>query len=65
MHDYENDKWRIISSKVGSGFSPTACREKAQELAVVEAEGEEEEEQSGYTHAQLGTGSSDPAASFQ
>ncbi|KAF2708062.1 hypothetical protein K504DRAFT_334200, partial [Pleomassaria siparia CBS 279.74] len=32
MHEYENDRWRIISSKVGSGFSPTACRDKAQEI---------------------------------
>ncbi|KAF1952411.1 MYB DNA-binding domain protein, partial [Byssothecium circinans] len=32
MHDYENDRWRIISSKVGSGFSPAACREKAAEI---------------------------------
>jgi hypothetical protein len=65
MQEYENDRWRIISSKVGSGFSPTACRDKAQEIAAVEAEGEEDDEQSGYTPAQLGPGSSDPAASFQ
>jgi hypothetical protein len=64
MQEYENDRWRIISSKVGSGFSPAACRDKAQEIVAVEAEGEEEEEQeqSGYTPAQLGPGSSDPAA---
>lgn len=32
MREYENDRWRIISTKVGSGFSPAACKEKAQEL---------------------------------
>ncbi|KAF2840901.1 putative transcriptional activator Myb, partial [Patellaria atrata CBS 101060] len=32
MHDYEQDKWRIIAAKVGSGFSPVACRDKASEL---------------------------------
>ncbi|KAI9878896.1 MAG: hypothetical protein M1830_010200 [Pleopsidium flavum] len=31
IQDYENDKWRLIAAKVGSGFSPAACREKAQE----------------------------------
>lgn len=31
------DRWRIISGKVGSGFTPAACRDKAQE---VEAETE-------------------------
>ncbi|KAF2644421.1 putative transcriptional activator Myb, partial [Massarina eburnea CBS 473.64] len=33
MEEYENDRWRIIASKVGSGFSPAACREKAEEIA--------------------------------
>jgi len=37
MREYENDKWRIISTKVGSGFSPAACKEKASELAAVDA----------------------------
>ncbi|KAK2772907.1 hypothetical protein FQN53_004405 [Emmonsiellopsis sp. PD_33] len=32
IHEYENDRWRVIANKVGSGFSPTACREKAEEL---------------------------------
>ncbi|MCJ1365726.1 hypothetical protein MMC16_004851 [Acarospora aff. strigata] len=32
IQDYETDKWRLIAAKVGSGFSPAACREKAQEL---------------------------------
>ncbi|KAF2186484.1 hypothetical protein K469DRAFT_686887 [Zopfia rhizophila CBS 207.26] len=62
MQEYENDRWRIISSKVGSGFSPAACRDKAAELEVVEAE---EEEQGGYTQSQMAGSSSDPAAPFQ
>jgi len=32
MEEYDNDKWRIISGKVGNGFSATACKEKAAEL---------------------------------
>lgn len=32
MREYETDRWRIISTKVGSGFSPTACKEKAIEI---------------------------------
>ncbi|KAF2190136.1 putative transcriptional activator Myb, partial [Zopfia rhizophila CBS 207.26] len=33
MQEYENDCLRITSSKVvGSRFSPTACKEKAEEL---------------------------------
>jgi hypothetical protein len=68
MQEYENDRWRIISSKVGSGFSPAACRDKASELDVIEgAEDEDQDEsqhQSGYTSSQLG-GPSDPSASYQ
>lgn len=63
MQEYENDRWRIISSKVGSGFSATACRDKAQELEAVEAEAEE---QGGYAQqSQLAAGPSDPTASYQ
>jgi hypothetical protein len=69
MQEYENDRWRIISSKVGSGFSPAACRDKAQEIEAIEAEEEEQsgytQEQSSYTQAQLAPSSSDPGASFQ
>ncbi|KAE9973505.1 hypothetical protein BLS_003567 [Venturia inaequalis] len=32
MREYETDRWRIISTKVGSGFSPAACKEKAMEI---------------------------------
>ncbi|KAF1990378.1 hypothetical protein K402DRAFT_325155 [Aulographum hederae CBS 113979] len=32
MQEYETDRWRIISTKVGSGFSAAACKEKAEEL---------------------------------
>lgn len=69
MNEYENDRWRIISSKVGSGFSPVACREKAQEMEeIAAAEAEEEEQsqhQSGYTSSQMASGPSDPSASYQ
>lgn len=71
MQEYENDRWRIISSKVGSGFSPVACREKASELEAVEAVAAEEEEedrshrQSGYPSTQMGAGPSEPGASYQ
>lgn len=36
MVDYENDKWRVISAKVGNNFSPIACQEKAEELEYEE-----------------------------
>ncbi|KAF2875885.1 hypothetical protein BDV95DRAFT_284671 [Massariosphaeria phaeospora] len=62
MNEYETERWRIISSKVGNGFSPAACRDKAGELDVVEGE---EEEQSGYTQTQMASGSSDPTAPYQ
>ncbi|KAF2768956.1 hypothetical protein EJ03DRAFT_273328 [Teratosphaeria nubilosa] len=32
MEEYEIDRWRIISSKVGNGFSAAACKERALEL---------------------------------
>jgi hypothetical protein len=67
MTEYENDRWRIISSKVGSGFSPAACREKASEMDAVEGaeEDDQEQHQSGYTSSQLGAGPSDPDQSYQ
>ena len=40
LREYENDKWRVISTKVGSGFSPTACKDKASELSGGEFTGE-------------------------
>jgi hypothetical protein len=30
--EYEQDRWRVISSKVGNGFSAAACKEKLDEL---------------------------------
>jgi len=33
MTEYEQDRWRLIAAKVGSGFSPAACREKAREIS--------------------------------
>ncbi|KAL5397501.1 hypothetical protein PMIN06_002855 [Paraphaeosphaeria minitans] len=63
MHEYENDRWRIIASKVGSGFSATACRDKAHELETGEVI---EEDDTAYTQSQLGAaGSSDAGPSFQ
>jgi hypothetical protein len=78
MQEYENDRWRIIASKVGQGFSPAACRDKASELdSLEEVAREEEEEQSGYTQSelvpessgytqsQLAPGPSEPSGSYQ
>ncbi|EON67235.1 hypothetical protein W97_06488 [Coniosporium apollinis CBS 100218] len=61
MREYETDRWRIVSAKVGNGFSPAACRDRAAELQA-EADLEAEE---GYEQTELGGGSSDPAAPFQ
>ncbi|KAK4186615.1 hypothetical protein QBC35DRAFT_553825 [Podospora australis] len=33
LQDYENEKWRIVANKVGTGFTPAACRERAAQLA--------------------------------
>jgi hypothetical protein len=38
MKEYENDRWRIISTKVGSGFSPAACKDKAAEMSGINIE---------------------------
>jgi hypothetical protein len=76
MQEYDNDRWRIISSKVGSGFSPTACRDKAEQIEAVEMAAQEEEEeqsqqqqqhqhQSAYGSSQMAAGPSDPGASYQ
>ncbi|KAA8913418.1 hypothetical protein FN846DRAFT_772164 [Sphaerosporella brunnea] len=42
MTEYEQDRWRLIAAKVGSGFSPAACREKAREITEGVAPGESE-----------------------
>lgn len=80
MREYENDKWRIISTKVGSGFSPAACKEKASELAAIDAAAGESteaetsgeivvEEGGGYEQAgsvqQPGSSSTDPGSAYQ
>ncbi|KAI4615664.1 uncharacterized protein J4E87_004492 [Alternaria ethzedia] len=75
MQEYENDRWRIISSKVGSGFSPAACKDKAEALEAVELAAQEEEEeesqhrqhqhQGAYSSSQMAAGPSDPGASYQ
>ena len=53
MHEYDNDRWRIIAAKLGAGFSPAACREKAEELeaeviAATDPEASGQAEMSGY-----------------
>lgn len=67
MREYDNDKWRIISTKVGSGFSPAACKDKASELAAIDAAAAEsteaetsgeivvEEEEEGGSYEQAGS----------
>lgn len=32
MQEYDTDRWRIISGKVGNGFSAAACKDKATEI---------------------------------
>ncbi|KAH8668505.1 hypothetical protein BX600DRAFT_258043 [Xylariales sp. PMI_506] len=32
LADYESEKWRIVANKMGTGFTPVACRERAQQL---------------------------------
>ncbi|KAI9691247.1 MAG: hypothetical protein M1820_009824 [Bogoriella megaspora] len=53
MHEYDTDRWRIIAAKLGAGFSPAACREKAEELeaeviAATDPEASTQAEASGY-----------------
>lgn len=39
MEEYDNDRWRIISGKVGNGFSAAACKDKVAELNGEPVEG--------------------------
>lgn len=32
LNDYEQEKWRWVANKVGTGFTPIACKERAQQL---------------------------------
>ncbi|KAH8170716.1 myb-like DNA-binding domain-containing protein [Sarocladium implicatum] len=41
LQDYENEKWRIVANKVGTGFTPVACRERFEQLFVGAAPGSE------------------------
>ena len=49
LADYESEKWRIIANKVGTGFTPVACRERVEQLmgggggSPLEGEGEGED----------------------
>jgi hypothetical protein len=73
MREYESDRWRIISTKVGSGFSPAACKDKATEIApndAAEAEGdrttgEAGEDSSFEQTAQPESASSETAPAYQ
>jgi hypothetical protein len=49
MREYENDRWRIISTKVGSGFSPAACKDKATEIETGIMTNEAEQQSTGET----------------
>jgi hypothetical protein len=70
MREYENDRWRIISTKVGSGFSPAACKEKATELEsgeIVEGDDNPTEEESSFDHShteQPGSASSEAPPAY-
>nr|POE92344.1 hypothetical protein CFP56_70415 [Quercus suber] len=33
IEEYNNERWRIISGKVGNGFTPSACKDKSAELS--------------------------------
>ncbi|KAH8196653.1 hypothetical protein TruAng_009177 [Truncatella angustata] len=58
LADYESEKWRIVANKMGTGFTPVACRERIQQLEG----GTDEEEnlsQSASPTAVSGPGSSD------
>lgn len=39
LQDYENEKWRIVANKVGTGFTPGACRERSDQLLGGHSEG--------------------------
>lgn len=41
MKAYEFDRWRIISNKVGTGYTPAACKDRAK---LFPPEPEEDEE---------------------
>ncbi len=35
LHEYESERWRVVSGRVGPGFSAAACKTKAEELELV------------------------------
>ena len=41
IQEYENDRWRVISHKMGFGFSVAACKEKAAKLGAEDRAREE------------------------
>jgi len=48
MQDYDNDRWRVVSGRVGGGLSAAACKEKALELDETDRLRAEEREQGQY-----------------
>ncbi|KAF7190483.1 hypothetical protein HII31_08197 [Pseudocercospora fuligena] len=53
MSEYDNDRWRIISGKVGNGFSATACKEKALEIEMDDDDTAVLQRRESYTAASL------------
>ena len=44
LRDWENEKWRFVSNKVGPGFTPQACQARALVLSGEAPEPEPDEE---------------------
>ena len=44
LRDWENEKWRFVSNKVGPGFTPQACQSRAMVLSGEAPEPEPDEE---------------------
>jgi hypothetical protein len=58
IQDYDNDRWRFISSKVGSGFSAAACKAKAEEIEAEDMR-EDDDASSGSDDEQEDVGDGD------
>ncbi|KAK4626500.1 hypothetical protein CLAFUW4_04254 [Fulvia fulva] len=52
IQEYDNDRWRIISGKVGNGFSAAACKEKALEMQLEDDEAHETAEHDAHQQQQ-------------
>ncbi|KAF2857229.1 hypothetical protein K470DRAFT_223787 [Piedraia hortae CBS 480.64] len=62
--EYEQDKWRIISGKVGTGFSAVACKDKAEELEAEAMQDQQrglmQQQEEGEGETRLATSSKPP-----